>query len=246
MKPEIERVMMMIRYVLVLMIGAMLAACSGGGTATSPTPAPPPVATTFSLSGRVTDSATATAIAGATVSIADSINAGKTATTDASGNYSFTGLQQAGFTVNAVAAAYRLSAQSATLTTNLTLNFSLAQQSFAGNWSGATQQGSINGLPSITFAVSNTNTLTALNMRFAGASSCGISGFSFPGILPAITNSSFTWSDSRPMGTFSVLVREVKGTFRSDSTASGTATLELNSRSCPGASLNLTWTAVKQ
>jgi hypothetical protein len=243
MKPEIERVMMMIRYVLVLMIGAMLAACNGGGTATSPTPAPPPVATTFSLSGRVTDSATSTAIAGATVSIADSINAGKTATTDASGNYSFTGLQQAGFTVNAAAGAYQPSAQSATLTSNLTLNFSLAQQSFAGNWSGMTTQSGTTAVAPITFTVSGANAVTALRVGYKLGSACQaystILGIPTP---LAIRNTSFAAADP--------IVTAVSGTFGSGTAASGTATIKWPGQSfepaaCKG-TFTLAWTATRQ
>ena len=43
-------------------------------------------------------------ISGATVAIIDGPNAGQSTTTDASGNYTFSSLQQSGFSVNASAA----------------------------------------------------------------------------------------------------------------------------------------------
>jgi hypothetical protein len=91
-------------------------------TATPTTPSPP---TMFSLSGQVTDSATGTGISGATVSIADGPNAHVATSTDASGNYSFTGLQQSGFTVNVSASNYVSQGKGVTLTSNQTLSFQL-------------------------------------------------------------------------------------------------------------------------
>jgi len=80
---------------------------------------------TFSLSGKITDSTTSTVIAGAIVFIGESPNAGKSATSDASGNYTFTGLQPSGFTVTASARTYLSQSKSVTLTANQTLDFTL-------------------------------------------------------------------------------------------------------------------------
>jgi len=91
-------------------------------TSTPTTPLPP---TMFSLNGQVTDSATGTGISGAIVSIADGPNAHVTTSTDASGIYSFTGLQQSGFTVNVSANNYVSQSQGVTLTSNQTLSFQL-------------------------------------------------------------------------------------------------------------------------
>jgi hypothetical protein len=79
----------------------------------------------FSLSGTVTDSTTASGIAGATVRIADGPNAAKSATTDDAGNYSFTNLQASGFTVNVSANTYASQSIGVTLTSNRTLAFRL-------------------------------------------------------------------------------------------------------------------------
>lgn len=113
--------------VVLLVTLAWTWACSDSkGTATSPTPSPSP--TTFSLSGKVNNMNTSAAVAGASVSIVDGPNAGKSTTTDMSGNYSFTALQQSGFTVNASAANYISQSLGVTLTSSRTLNFSLRPQ----------------------------------------------------------------------------------------------------------------------
>jgi Carboxypeptidase regulatory-like domain/Fibronectin type III domain len=114
----------------------MTAACGGGdGTTTAPTPTPAQTSTanTFSLSGLVTNSADGTIISGATVSIADGPNAGKATTTDGSGNYGFTGLQQAGFTVSVSASEYGSQSRGVTLTSNQTLSFQLTLTTFTLN-----------------------------------------------------------------------------------------------------------------
>src|SRR5437762_1124451 len=102
-------------------------ACGGSGTSTPTTPTPTPTPTTFSLSGQVTESGTSTAIGGAKVSIADGPNAGRSTTTDSSGNYSLTGLQQSGFTVNVSADNYQPQSKGMTLTSNQTLSFQLVR-----------------------------------------------------------------------------------------------------------------------
>jgi hypothetical protein len=90
------------------------------------TPSTPPVV--FSLSGHVTDRATGAGIPGVTVSITDGPNAGKSARTDGSGTYSFTALQQSGFTVRASADKYVSQSEGVTLTSNQTLSFQLTPQ----------------------------------------------------------------------------------------------------------------------
>jgi hypothetical protein len=108
-------------------------ACGGSkGTATSPSPTAT-ATTTFALSGRVTggsiytSDSISTAISGATVSIVDGPNAGKATTTDASGNYTFAGLQQSGFTVNVSAINYVSQSRGVTLTSSQRLNFTLTR-----------------------------------------------------------------------------------------------------------------------
>jgi hypothetical protein len=99
---------------------------------------------TFTLSGRVTETSptASTGIAGATVVFADGVNAGKSATTDGSGNYSLAGLQQGGFTVNVSASGYQGKGNPVSITGNTTANFQLApnpqtkDETFTGTISG--------------------------------------------------------------------------------------------------------------
>ena len=115
----------------------LLAAIGCGGNSTPTTPSP----TTFSLKGQVIDNTTFAGIAGASVLVVDGPNAGKSATTDAAGSYSFTGLQQSGFTANASASNYTSQSKSVTLTSDQTLSFQLTRSTpppnFQGQYSGS-------------------------------------------------------------------------------------------------------------
>jgi hypothetical protein len=79
-------------------------ACGDGTTSASPTPGPSsptaPSVSTYTLSGKVVTSRTSLPIPDATVSIVNGPDAEKSTTTDASGNFSFTGLQQPSVIVN--------------------------------------------------------------------------------------------------------------------------------------------------
>ena len=114
------------RGCVVLLLTAATA-CGGSTSTSSPTPTPAPAAATFSLSGTVVDGSTSAGIAGATVTIADGPNAARATTTDSAGNYTFTGLQPSGFTVNVSASLYVASSKSVTLTSNQTLALSLTR-----------------------------------------------------------------------------------------------------------------------
>ncbi|MCL4814501.1 MAG: carboxypeptidase regulatory-like domain-containing protein [Vicinamibacteraceae bacterium] len=111
----------------------LLVACggSGGGNPAKPSApgaqAPTPAPTTFSLSGKVTETAptSSTPIAGARVSIGDGPNAGRSTTTDAAGTYTFASLERSGFTVTASADGYEPRSQGVDLTANRTVNFQL-------------------------------------------------------------------------------------------------------------------------
>jgi hypothetical protein len=87
-------------------------------------PDPTPQAQTYALSGRVTGSG-GTGINGATVTVTDGPNAGRSATADGNGNYTITGLQPAGFTARATARFYNERSKPVTMTSNQTLDFSL-------------------------------------------------------------------------------------------------------------------------
>lgn len=235
-------------------LAVCLSAC-GGGTTTPTAASPPPPAPTYALSGLVTDSATSAGISGATVSITDGPNAGKSATAGATGSYTIAGLQPGGFTASAAAGPYVPSGQGVTLASNQTLNFALARQSLEGSWTGttATQPGSpvASAARAITFRVNGANALTALTLFFqivpASGSACQayqatVVGTGTPPL--AVENGGFTFASA------SNLVRSVTGTFGTGATASGTATIQWPGQSfepagCRG-TINLTWTATKQ
>ncbi|MEK7147967.1 MAG: carboxypeptidase-like regulatory domain-containing protein [Patescibacteria group bacterium] len=93
----------------------------------APEPEPTPVPTHFALRGRVTDKANGASIAGATLTITDGgeENKGRTATTDALGNYSFLNIAVAGMTLEAKANGYVTSFKGVTVIADSTLSFEL-------------------------------------------------------------------------------------------------------------------------
>jgi hypothetical protein len=95
----------------------------------SSTPSAPPIApATFTLSGQVSDSATAAAISGAAVLITDGPNGGRSTTTDASGHYSLAQLLQSDFTVKVSASTYLAQSKAVTLTSDQTLSVELTRE----------------------------------------------------------------------------------------------------------------------
>ena len=123
----------------------------GGGSGSPAAPSSPTGPSTSSLSGQVTDSVTSNAIPGAVVSIADGPNAGRSATTDASGNYNLTGLQRSGFTVNVTAAGYTPTSRGVTLTSDQTVSFRLTRN-LDGSWEASAPSASIRN---VSFRVAN-------------------------------------------------------------------------------------------
>jgi hypothetical protein len=128
-----------------------LAFCVGcGGSPISPSSS----VQTFTLSGRVTDSATGLGLVGAIVSVGDGVNTGRSSTTDGAGSYAIAGLQQSGFTLTASVANYRSASKAVTLTTDQTLSFQLlrsvltVQGTWAAPWTrqSCTDTGNLVGL----------------------------------------------------------------------------------------------------
>lgn len=111
-------------YALIVGALAVLVGCGGGSSPTQPTNTTPSP-TTFSLSGTIADSASGAGISGAQAQINDGPNAGKGATADSNGHYSFSGLLPSGFTVNFSAQYYTAQGQGVNLTSNQTLNAKL-------------------------------------------------------------------------------------------------------------------------
>ena len=94
----------------ILLLLVPVLACSGSETETlspaAPSPAAPTTRTTFTMSGQVIASQTRVPISEATVSVIYGSDVGRSATTDTSGNFSFTGMQQSSLMVWVSAAEY--------------------------------------------------------------------------------------------------------------------------------------------
>ena len=111
----------------ILLVSVCSCAC-GNSTGTVPSPVSPSPHT-FSLRGNVSSiGATPASVTGATLSIVDGPDAGKSTATDGAGTYSFSGLQPSGFTVTASAANYIAQSRGVTLLSDQTLNFLLRPQ----------------------------------------------------------------------------------------------------------------------
>jgi hypothetical protein len=111
---------------LVLLLALVAVGISCGGSTPSPLSS---TSSTFILSGQVTDSVTGGSVIGASVSVADGLNAGRSATVDALGNYSIPALQQSGFTVTVSAVNYASQSKAVTLTSNQRFRFNSLGQS---------------------------------------------------------------------------------------------------------------------
>ena len=101
------------------------AACDRGSTPTGPNP---PAPATGNLTGRVTEvvASSVLPIGGAQLTIAEGGNAGKTATTNANGEYSFTALHREAFSVTVSASGYLTTAFPIDLRGDATRDFPLS------------------------------------------------------------------------------------------------------------------------
>jgi hypothetical protein len=107
---------------------ALLVGCSSGSTGDGPTsPSPGPPASTANLSGHVTDGASQSLIAGAHLAITDGANAGRTATTNAVGEYTFMGLRREPLTINVSADGYAETEVSVDLRSEVTRDMTLSR-----------------------------------------------------------------------------------------------------------------------
>ena len=218
----------------VVLLVILASACSGGKSATSPSQTTTSTPTTFTLSGQVTNSSSAAPISGATVTIADSVNAGKSVTTDSSGNYSFAGLQQAGFTINVTANGYASSSKGVTLTSNQTLSFQLVQQvfSFVGTWAGVIPNSAANGTGGRVQLVLQSSNLGTFTLFPGAGSPCGVGSLQIT-FTANFSTGQFAISGSSP----------VTGRTISANSAVGTVAIAAGT-SC--SVINTTWTATKQ
>lgn len=114
---------------LIVCCSALLVAtgCDRGATSGWPTSPNPATPQTANLSGRVTESGASAVfpIAGAVLTIGDGANAGKTATTNATGEYSFSELRREAFSVSISASGYVTSSFPVDLRGGATGDFSL-------------------------------------------------------------------------------------------------------------------------
>lgn len=102
-----------------------MVACSGKAAPTAPSASTPPAPlATWNLSGTVRSAAGGN-VAAAMVAILDGPDAGKQATADTVGHYSFTGLAQAGFSLMASASGYASVTEGVPLTENRVVDFQL-------------------------------------------------------------------------------------------------------------------------
>jgi hypothetical protein len=169
-----------------LVFALFTGACGDHGSATSsPSPTPTPTPTTYSLSGTVTDSITASGISGVTITIADGPNIRRSTTTDGAGNYSLTALQQSGFTVTVSASSYAPQSRGVTLSSDQTLSFRLSRPptptfTLTGQVTDATTSAPISG------AVVSINGRYRTNTDSSG-------NYSVAGFLDAGSNYNFTY-----------------------------------------------------
>jgi carboxypeptidase family protein/Big-like domain-containing protein len=125
---------------------------------------------TLTLSGTVSDATTKGGIAGATVVARDASGSSKSTVTGNSGRYSIAGLRSGALDVSVRADGYTTSAQSATISADLTIDVVLAR---------------VTGCATIGF-----DGLTEQDARFTGYSACGFT------VTPATSN----WTVSRTFG----------------------------------------------
>lgn len=135
--------MKFIRFIMAICFGIALVACGGSGGGSTPA--------TYGISGTVTLSGAA--LAGATITL----TGGTTATTDASGNYSFTGLDNGSYTVTPTKTGNAFNPSSLAVSVsgaNVTgTNFAATPASTSYSISGA-----VSGATGVTLTLSGNNT----------------------------------------------------------------------------------------
>lgn len=145
-----------------------LVACGGKGSSE-----PAPSATTYSMSGTVTSSSIA--LQNATMTLSGAIAA--TSTTDASGNYTFTGLSNGNYTLTPSKTGYTFNPTNSTQTVNganLTgVNFTastptVTANDYAGSWHGSGVSSSITGTNTFTSTLTLTSSLTGSYLNVFG------------------------------------------------------------------------------
>lgn len=105
----------------------LMSACGGNSTETSPTP----VATSFTLSGTVSEtSPIAGVVSDVRIDVLDGPNAGRSAMTDNGGRYTMSGLSSGMFQLRASKSGYVRMERSVSLDSNMTLDLSVVRACF--------------------------------------------------------------------------------------------------------------------
>ena len=127
-----------------LLLLTILTGCAGGDTAT-PTAATPAVPT-FQITGTIRDGSASTPIAGATLSVMDGPNVGKSATTAADGRYALASLVAGSFTLRVQRDGYDDYNQQMSVTSNTNFDLRMTPgRSLASGWSGGTLYATVDG-----------------------------------------------------------------------------------------------------
>ncbi|MEQ1629189.1 MAG: carboxypeptidase-like regulatory domain-containing protein [Gallionella sp.] len=169
-----------IRLFLAIFIGMFLAACGGGGGGAAPV-AP----TTYSISGAVSGAAAS----GVTVTMTGTSAA--TTTTDATGNYSFTGLTNGNYTITPTKATFAFSPTSSAVTVsgaNVTgKNFVATAAAVTYSISGAVSGAATSG---VTISLSGANTATVFTGAGGTYTLSGLVAGAYT-VTPSLTGYSF-------------------------------------------------------
>ncbi len=125
------------RYRAFVVAVALLVAACGSDNSTSPTPTPTPTPTPqrYTLTGTITDKGTAAPLSAATIAVTDGPNAGRSATTDSGGRYTFADLQSSRFTIRVTRDGYAETTDNVMLNANIMVNVAL-DRLLSGSWSG--------------------------------------------------------------------------------------------------------------
>jgi hypothetical protein len=127
---------MMKRLIAGLALSVVVTACGSSSSPSAPSTTPtqttstpaataPSAPTVLSLSGTISFTGVGTGLPNASVTILDSVNAGKTTQTDTAGHYELTGLTSAGFNVSITSSGFIGVTRPVNLVTNTTLSVSL-------------------------------------------------------------------------------------------------------------------------
>ena len=136
-------------WLMILMLALSLGACDKKSPTTpDPTPTPTPTPTTYTVSGIVTDGTSPLPGVSVRITSGTGSNFGKTATTDAGGNYSMTGVTAERITIEASLTGYAIASASPTISGNTSQNFTLTRLTYTitGTVTDSTSNGVLPGI----------------------------------------------------------------------------------------------------